>query len=83
MAKPCRERAFPNKTTVIIFVPRKERPDKDAQPVEALVWLGGTYFEPRSQFAGKSGMPVADHAVSTRTAGNSRCSRLRSSKSLV
>ena len=60
MAKPCRDLAFPNKTTVILFVPRKDGPDKDAQPVEALVWLGGTYFEPRSQFPGKMGMAVAE-----------------------
>jgi hypothetical protein len=59
MAKPCSDRSFPEKTTVIVFAPRKDGPDKDAAAIEAIVWLGGTYFESRSQFPAKVGMSVA------------------------
>ncbi|MDY0004490.1 MAG: hypothetical protein RBU30_24555 [Polyangia bacterium] len=50
-ALPCRGQTFPEQTTVVIFL--KMNPPGapfTAQPVEALVWLHGSYFRKRSDF---------------------------------
>jgi hypothetical protein len=58
-SKPCRGNSFPEKTAVIFLLAFSEQ-DKYAQPIEALVWMGGSYYEKRSNFAAKTGSTVAD-----------------------
>ncbi len=48
-ALPCRKLVFPEQTTVLFYLAFSEE-DRYAQPIEALAWLGGDYFEKRSDF---------------------------------
>ena len=46
---PCRERVFPEKTTVMFYLKFSET-DEYAQPIEAFAWLYGGYFNGRTDF---------------------------------
>ena len=48
-AKPCRDRIFPEQTTVLFYLAFSNE-GRYAQPIEAIAWLGGAYFEKRSDF---------------------------------
>ncbi|MBL8740280.1 MAG: hypothetical protein JNK04_04270 [Myxococcales bacterium] len=61
-AKPCRERSFPEQTTVLFYLAFAKQ-DRYAQPIEAMAWLGGTYFDKRSDFPAAIGLtPVEAEA---------------------
>lgn len=49
-AKPCRERTFPEATTVMFYLRYKDGAGELEQPIEAFGWLGGNYFGSRSDF---------------------------------
>lgn len=57
-ALPCRERSFPEGTTVAFYI-RYSDADRYAQPIEAFAWLGGDYFATRSDFPLKTGVDRA------------------------
>jgi len=58
-ARPCRERTFPENTTVVFYLKYAETPDKYNQPIEAFGWLGGDYFASRSDFPARTGQPAS------------------------
>lgn len=58
-ARPCRERTFPENTTVLFYLKYTDTPDKYNQPIEAFGWLGGDYFASRSDFPARTGQPVS------------------------
>lgn len=47
--EPCRDHAFPDHTTVVFEIDMKGGDDYDA-PIRAMAWLGGSYFDSRSDF---------------------------------
>ncbi|MBI3074148.1 MAG: hypothetical protein HYY84_18725 [Deltaproteobacteria bacterium] len=50
-ALPCRDRTFPEKTTVMFYLAMNpEGTPKYEQPIVAFAWLGGSYFKSRSNF---------------------------------
>lgn len=57
-ALPCRERTFPEATTVLFYL-RYAEPDRYEQPIVAFAWLGGNYFATRSNFPLRTGQPVS------------------------
>ncbi len=57
-AKPCRGRSFPEQTTLMFYLHHSEERPLD-QPVEAVAWLGGTWFSSRSNFPLRVGEPLA------------------------
>jgi hypothetical protein len=58
-AKPCRDKTFPEDTTVAFYLSYVEGPTEFEQPVLAFAWLGGNYFASRSDFPLKVGEPKA------------------------
>jgi hypothetical protein len=56
-ALPCRDRAFPEKTTVMFYLHFAEGAAQFDQPIEAIAWLGGTWFSSRSSFPLRVGEP--------------------------
>jgi hypothetical protein len=65
-ALPCRERTFPEATTVAFFLAFSDvKEERFQQPIEALAWLGGNYFASRSAFPVRTGelAEVADKAL--------------------
>lgn len=48
-AEPCRDKTFPDKTTVMFYLKFSEK-DRYAQPIEAFAYLGGHYFDTRTNF---------------------------------
>ncbi len=62
---PCRGQTFADGTTLVVFLPFEE-PDVFNKPIEAVVWLGGSYFNERSNFGLKIG---ADRSAVSETLG--------------
>ncbi len=58
-AKECRNRVFPEETTLAIYIAYAKGHEKFEQPVQAIAWLGGNYFATRSDFPMRVGDPVA------------------------
>jgi hypothetical protein len=60
-AQPCRERSFPENTTVLFYIKYAETPDKYDQAIEAFAWLatGASYFASRSDFPVQTGQPAS------------------------
>lgn len=56
-ARPCRERTFPENTTVLFYIKYTDTRDDYNQPIEAFGWLGGNYFASRSDFPVRTGQP--------------------------
>lgn len=54
---PCRGSAFPERTTLIVFMDWADGDDFD-RPIRAIAWLGGSYFETRSTFPVRIGEPA-------------------------
>lgn len=61
-ALPCRDRTFPEATTVAFYLRFAEGPTQFNQPIEAFAWLGGGYFSTRSDFPLRTGAPASDAA---------------------
>ncbi len=65
--KPCHEQTFPEGTTVLFLLTYAEGDSATqlAQPIEAMAWLGGTYFDARSNLPVKIGakQPELDAAL--------------------
>lgn len=59
-SKPCRDHVFPDKTSVIFLLAFADGETKYAQPIQALVWMGGAYFEKRSNFPARTGTTLAE-----------------------
>ena len=59
-SKPCRDHVFPDKTSVIFLLAFADGDAKYAQPIQALVWMGGSYFDKRSSFPAKTGATPAE-----------------------
>ncbi|APR87511.1 hypothetical protein A7982_12860 [Minicystis rosea] len=57
-ALPCRERTFPEATTVMFYL-RFAEDARYEQPIEAFAWLGGNYFATRSNFPLRTGEPAS------------------------
>ncbi|NUQ72747.1 MAG: hypothetical protein HUU21_04250 [Polyangiaceae bacterium] len=57
-AKPCRDRTFPEDTTVVFYIKYTDNRDDYNQPIEAFGWLGGNYFASRSDFPVRTGEPA-------------------------
>jgi hypothetical protein len=57
-ARPCRDRTFPEGTTVGFYLAYADSKSFD-EPIEAFMWLGGNYFATRSDFPLKTGLPAA------------------------
>jgi hypothetical protein len=57
-ALPCRDRTFPDKTTVMFYLRFSEEKPLQ-QPIEAFAWLYGSYFNSRTDFPLKPGTPLA------------------------
>lgn len=53
-ALPCRDRTFPDGTTVAFYLTFSKE-DRYEQPIEAFAWLGGRYFETHSNFPARTG----------------------------
>jgi hypothetical protein len=58
-ALPCRDRTFPEATTVAFYLAFAEGPNPYDQPIEAFAWLGGGYFATRSSFPVRTGQPAS------------------------
>jgi hypothetical protein len=58
-ALPCRELVFPEETTVAFYLRFAEGAGELEQPIEAVAWLGGSYFSSRSDFPVRIGEPAA------------------------
>lgn len=56
-ALPCRDRTFPDKTTVMFYL-RYSAARPLQQPIEAFAYLHGSYFDSRTDFPLKSGTTV-------------------------
>lgn len=54
-ALPCRDRTFPQGTTVMFYLAFSQE-NKYDQPIVAFAWLGGDYFESRSDFPVRTGV---------------------------
>ena len=48
-AEPCRDKTFPDKTTVMFYLKFSEK-DRYAQPIEAFAYLHGSYFDDKTNF---------------------------------
>ena len=48
-AEPCRDRTFPDKTTVMFYLKFSEK-DRYSQPIEAFAYLNGSYFHDKTNF---------------------------------
>jgi hypothetical protein len=57
-ALPCRGRTFPEGTTVMFFLHYSESEKPEDHPIEAFGWLGGNYFQSRSNFPLHTGEPA-------------------------
>lgn len=57
-ALPCRGRTFPESTTVAFYLRYAKSAPYD-QPIEAFAWMGGHYFDTRSNFPLRVGEPAA------------------------
>jgi hypothetical protein len=58
-ALPCRDRTFPEQTTVMFYLKYSDT-DKYAQPIEAFAYLHGTYFNDKTDFFIKIGDKMED-----------------------
>jgi hypothetical protein len=59
-ALPCRDRTFPEGTTVAFYLRHEPAGgDEYDQPIIAFAWLGGGYFSTRSDFPVHTGQPAA------------------------
>jgi hypothetical protein len=58
-ARPCRDRAFPEHTTVVLVLSRTEGLPDESQTILGLAWMGGGYFNERSDFPLDVGEPAA------------------------
>jgi len=54
--KPCRDRSFPEATTVMFYLAFSDDA-RYAQPIEAFAWMGGGYFSSRCDLPVKVGDP--------------------------
>ena len=57
--KPCRERTFPAQTSVMLYLAFQESKKYEA-PIEVIAWLGGHYFDNRSNFPVTVGTPLPE-----------------------
>jgi len=59
--RECRGQTFPSSTTVVFFLAHAEGDSRFAQPIQAMAWMGGNYFEQnnRSDFPARLNQPVA------------------------
>lgn len=64
-ALPCRGRSFPEGTTVAFYLTFSDQSDRYDQSIEAFAWLGGGYFETRSNFPARTGQspPAVDSVL--------------------
>jgi hypothetical protein len=58
-AQPCRNRTFPEGTSIAFYLPAGSGGGEDLNvPIETIVWMGGGYFNTRSDFPLHTGEPV-------------------------
>jgi len=55
----CRRGVFPEETSVMLYLTYRKN-DRYDQPVEAFAWLGGKYFNTRSNFPAKIAMSLTE-----------------------
>lgn len=59
MGQECRGQTFPDRTTVLFYLRYAADDASLDQPVEAIAWMGGSYFDTRSDFPARIGQPPA------------------------
>jgi hypothetical protein len=59
MGQECRGQTFPDNTTVLFYLPFAEGDASLAQPIQAMAWMGGSYFDSRSDFPARVGQRPA------------------------
>ncbi|MBI5481764.1 MAG: hypothetical protein HY906_23110 [Deltaproteobacteria bacterium] len=69
-ALPCRDRTFPEKTTVMFYLRFSDQKPL-AQPIQAFAYLYGTYFDSRTSFPLKPGTTL-DRAHSSPRGASAR-----------
>jgi hypothetical protein len=57
--KRCPKAPFPGNTNAVLFLAFRADP-KEAAPIEAMAWLGGNYFDSRSDFPVALGTKLPD-----------------------